>query len=291
MKIPKGIISAMLTPFHEDQTIDEQTTRRQVNRLIDNGIHGLFILGTNGEFFNMDEDEKVEFAKIVVDEVKGRIPVCAGTGTIRTDEVIRLTQRMEEVGVDMISVITPYLMTISQQELIDHYLSIAESTSLPILIYHMPQRTNNVLAPESVAFLSTIPNIVGIKDSTGDFDQILKFIEVTGDDFSVYSGADSLILWTLQAGGAGAIAATSNLFPALVSSIYTNWKEGDLDAARKAQEQLRPIRNASSMASTPAVFKKAMQLLGEPVGPARFPVKEIDIEVTKEIEKVLELYK
>ncbi|WP_019154015.1 dihydrodipicolinate synthase family protein, partial [Robertmurraya massiliosenegalensis] len=197
----EGIITAMLTPFDENQRIDEEVTRNHVNRLINEGVHGLFILGTNGEFFSMSSDEKVEYAKIVVDEVNGRIPVCAGTGAINTNETIELTKRMEQVGVDSVSVLTPYLMTISQKELLNHYKRIAVATKLPMIIYHMPGRTNNTLTPDTVAELSKISNIVGIKDSTGNFDQILKFIEATEEDFAVYSGADSLILWTLMAGG------------------------------------------------------------------------------------------
>ncbi len=286
----KGIITAVLTPFKEDQTIDEAAARKQVNRLIDGGISGLFILGTNGEFFSLTMDEKVQFARIVVDEVKGRIPVCAGTGAISTAEVIELTRRMEEAGVDSVSVITPYLMTLTQQELEKHYKKVATMTSLPILIYHMPGRTNNRLSPETVAELSKVENIVGIKDSTGDFDQILQFIRATDDDFAVYSGADPLILWTLMAGGQGAIAATSNMYPKLVVSIYDHWKNGDLHMARKAQEKLRSIRDASSMASTPAVFKKAMEILGHPVGPPRDPVEPVTQEVEEKLKKVMEAY-
>ncbi|WP_180827283.1 4-hydroxy-tetrahydrodipicolinate synthase [Bacillus sp. UMB0728] len=286
----KGIITAMLTPFKEDQTIDEAAARKQVNRLIDEGISGLFILGTNGEFFSLSMDEKVQFARIVVDEVKGRIPVCAGTGAISTAEVIELTRRMEEAGVDSVSVITPYLMTLSQQELVNHYKKVASATSLPILIYHMPGRTNNRLSPETVAELSRVENIVGIKDSTGDFDQILQFIRATDDDFAVYSGADPLILWTLMAGGQGAIAATSNMYPKLVVSIYDHWKNGDLDKAREAQEKLRSIRDASSMASTPAVFKKAMELLGHPVGPPRDPVEPVTQAVEEKLKEIMKAY-
>ncbi len=286
-----GIITAMLTPFHEDQTIDEATTRKQVNRLINEGISGLFILGTNGEFFSLSNEEKVEFARTVVDEVKGRVPVCAGTGSIRTQEVIDLTKKMEEVGVDSVSVITPYLMTISQEELISHYKKVAEATSLPLLIYHMPSRTNNTLYPETVAELSKIENIVGIKDSTGNFDQILKYLEVTDKDFAVYSGADSLILWTLMAGGSGAIAATSNMYPNLVVSIYEHWKNGNIETAREAQEKLRSIRDASNMASTPAVFKKAMELLGHPIGPPRDPVEKLtSLEIINKLKSIMKEY-
>lgn len=290
MTIMEGIITAMLTPFDEHQKMDEGATRKQVNRLINEGVHGLFILGTNGEFFSMSSDEKVAFAKIVVDEVNGRIPVCAGTGAINTREAIELTQRMEKVGVDSVSVLTPYLMTISQEELLNHYKRIAAATALPIIIYHMPGRTNNTLLPETVAKLSKISNIVGIKDSTGNFDQILKFIEVTEDDFAVYSGADSLILWTLLAGGKGAIAATSNMYPKLVVSIYENWKNGELSKARQAQEKLRSIRDASNMASTPAVFKAAMELLGVSAGPPRYPVERVSEEVKNKLIKIMNEY-
>ncbi|MRG85013.1 4-hydroxy-tetrahydrodipicolinate synthase [Salinibacillus xinjiangensis] len=285
-----GIYTAMLTPFKDDYTIDEVATRNLVNHLIDRGVDGLFILGTNGEFFSMSHEEKVHFAKIVVNEVKGRVSVCAGTGAISTDEVIMLTKDMETIGIDIVSVLTPYLMTISQQELTSHYTKVAESTNLPILMYHMPGRTNNELQPETVKELSRIPNIVGIKDSTGDFNQILKYIEITDEDFSVLSGADPLILWTLLAGGKGAIAASSNMVPELVVSIYKHWKNGEIQKAYDAQQKLRMLREASSMASTPAVFKKAMELLGIPVGPPRLPVKEIPKDVENKIIEILKHY-
>lgn len=287
----EGIITAMLTPFDENQRIDEEVTRNHVNRLINEGVHGLFILGTNGEFFSMSSDEKVEYAKIVVDEVNGRIPVCAGTGAINTNETIELTKRMEQVGVDSVSVLTPYLMTISQKELLNHYKRIAVATKLPMIIYHMPGRTNNTLTPDTVAELSKISNIVGIKDSTGNFDQILKFIEATEEDFAVYSGADSLILWTLMAGGKGAIAATSNMYPKLVVSIYENWKNGEIEKAREAQEKLRKIRDASNLASTPAVFKAAMEILGVSAGPPRYPVEQVSEEVKNKLIEIMNEYK
>lgn len=286
----KGIISAMLTPFHQNQAIDKTSIRVQVNRLIKEGVHGLFILGTNGEFFSLSTEEKVSIAEIVVDEVNGRIPVWAGTGAISTQEVINLTKKMEQVGVDAISVLTPYLMTLSQKELLNHYRKIADSTSLPIIIYHMPQRTNNMLTPETVAQLNKIDNIVGIKDSSGDLELIQKYIDATDDNFSVYAGTDSLILKTLLAGGAGAVAATSNMVPSLVVSIYNHWINGHLEKAHQAQEKLMLLREASSMASIPAVFKKAMELLGYPVGPPRAPIEEVSVEIEQKVKKILEQY-
>lgn len=290
MKPLKGIVPALLTPFTNKQELNEPATRQLVNHLIDSGVHGIFALGTNGEFFALSNEEKVKVAQIVIGETNGRVPVIVGTGGNSTKEVIELSKRMEEIGADFLSVVTPYYEPPSQNELITHYQLIAESTSLPILLYNMPSRTGISLTPSTVAELSRISNIVGIKDSSGNFDLILQYIEETGSDFTVLSGSDSLILWTLMAGGDGAVAATANMFPELVTSIYENWKHGDFEKAKRAQQKLRAIRNASKMATTPSVFKKAVELLGIPVGPPRFPVSELSESSTQVLKEVLKTY-
>lgn len=290
MKPLKGIVPALLTPFTNKQELNEPATRQLVNHLIDSGVHGIFVLGTNGEFFALSNEEKVRVAQIVIGETNGRVPVIVGTGGNSTKEVIELSKKMEEIGADFLSVVTPYYEPPSQNELITHYQLIAESTSLPILLYNMPSRTGISLTPSTVAELSRISNIVGIKDSSGNFDLILQYIEETGSDFTVLSGSDSLILWTLMAGGDGAVAATANMFPELVTSIYENWKNGDFEKAKRAQQKLRAIRNASKMATTPSVFKKAVELLGIPVGPPRFPVSELSESSTQVLKEVLKTY-
>ncbi|TCP23761.1 4-hydroxy-tetrahydrodipicolinate synthase [Scopulibacillus darangshiensis] len=287
----KGVVPAILTPLTKEEEINEPVTRQLVNHLIESGVHGIFCLGTNGEFATLSEEEKIKVAQIVIEETNGRVPVIVGTGGNSTKEVIAFSKKIEETGANMLSIITPYFDPPSQTELIKHYEKIAAATSLPIILYNMPSRTGVSLAPETVSVLSRIPHIEGIKDSSGNFDLILQYIEQTDDDFSVLSGNDSLILWTLMAGGEGGVAATANMFPELVLSIYDNWKKGNLEEAKLSQNKLRAIRNASKMGTTPSVFKKAVELLGIPVGPPRSPVMELSEEATNRLRDVLQLYK
>ncbi|WP_153722984.1 4-hydroxy-tetrahydrodipicolinate synthase [Sporosarcina cascadiensis] len=286
-----GIVPALLTPLTETHEINENVTRQLVRRLVDKGVHGLFTLGTNGEFFTLSQDEKVKLASIIVDEVNGQVPVAVGTGGNSTREVIELSKRMEDVGADVLSIITPYFDPPSQQELIAHYEKIAEGTNLPIILYNIPSRTGVSLSPDTVKHLSKVPSIKGVKDSSGNFDNILQYINLTDDDFTVMSGTDSLIYWTLLAGGSGAVAATANVFPDIALSIYDNWKKDDHIKAMQAQEALRDIRNLSTKATVPAVYKKMLELQGVPVGPPRAPVMEAELSLTKEIQNTLDQYK
>lgn len=286
---PEGIIPAMITPFTANDEIHEQGIRQLVNRFIDAGAQGIFCLGTNGEFFSLSYDEKVRIAEIAADEAKGRIALYMGTGGIGTREVVKLSREMERFGIDALSVITPYFLPFSQKELLYHYQTVAASTSLPILLYNIPARTGVSLEPATVAELSRVPNIVGIKDSSGSFEHILRYIESAGPDFSVLAGTDSLILWTLIAGGKGAIAATANIAPKLVVSIYELWRMGRLAEAQKQQNQLRPIRAAIQEGTLPSALKETMTLLGLPAGRARAPVSPIDDRVKEALLGLIKL--
>jgi 4-hydroxy-tetrahydrodipicolinate synthase len=288
---PTGIIVAMVTPMTPDEEINEKELRRQVNRMIDADVHGLFCLGTNGEFYALSMEEKLEVIRIVLDENKGRLPVCAGTGCITTKDTIYLSQKAQELGVDALSIITPYFVSISQEELFNHYKQIAGAIDIPIIIYNIPARTGIHIDSRTVAKLSLIPNIIGIKDSSGNFNNILRYIEETGEHFKVLSGNDSLILWTLIAGGSGAISGIANLFPERLSSIYGLWRQGNIEKAKKVQHSIRPIRDTLKLANPNSVVKRAMNLLGYEVGPARSPVSGIDEKLDEELNKVLALYK
>jgi len=194
------------------------------------------------------------------------------------------------MGVDALSVITPYFLTFTQKELIDHYKTLADSTPLPILLYNIPARTANALQPATVAELSKIPNIVGIKDSSGSYDNILQYMDAAGADFSVLAGTDSLILSTLLAGGKGAIAATANLFPGLAVSIYENWKKGDIEEAEVSQRKLRAIRSAFQWGTLPSVLKEAMNMAGLSAGPCRMPVGPLTEERRESLRQVMQHY-
>ena len=226
----KGIIPPIITPMNEDETINETELRNQVNRQIRGGVHGLFPFGTNGEGYILSEAEKEQVLSIVIDETKGRVPVYAGTGCISTKDTIRQSRMAQALGADVLSIITPSFAAASQDELYEHYRAVAEAVDMPIVLYNIPARTGNALAPATVARLSRIDNIVGAKDSSGNFDNMLQYIEQTreGGGFAVLSGNDSLILWNLLAGGTGGIAGCANVFPEVMASIYDYFMAGDM---------------------------------------------------------------
>ncbi|GAA4864927.1 4-hydroxy-tetrahydrodipicolinate synthase [Paenibacillus vulneris] len=287
----KGIIPAMLTPLTEDQKVNEPVVRQLTNRLIESGVHGIFILGTNGEFHLLSTEEKLAMARIVIEEVKGRVPVIVGTGGGTTEEVIELSRQMEQLGADAVSIITPFFIAPSQEELIVHYTRIAESTKLPIVLYNIPSRTGVNLEPETAAVLAKLPNIVGIKDSSGNFANIENYIKATqGEAFTVFAGTDSLILKTLLAGGVGAVAATANMLPETVVSIYNHWQNGNIEEAQKAQEALQPLRDTFALGTLPSVLKKAVELSGIPVGPPKSPVSVVSGEALKKVQAMVDSY-
>jgi 4-hydroxy-tetrahydrodipicolinate synthase len=253
-----------------------------LDRLIQGGVHGLFVLGTNSEFYALDELEKQQVIATAVEHVHGRLPVYAGTGAETTREVIRLTKMAEREKVDGVSVITPYFISPNQQEIFDHFRRIAESTSLPVILYNNPATCGGVkIDVDTVARLAEIPNIVGIKDSSGDLQNTLEYVRVCPKRFSVLMGRDTLIYSALQFGVRGAIPATANIAPALLAEIYNAFQRGDMKASQAAQLRLHPIRMALTLGSAPGGVKAALELLGLGIGPCRSPIAPL----TKENEK------
>ncbi|MCI6031317.1 4-hydroxy-tetrahydrodipicolinate synthase [Fusobacterium varium] len=286
----KGVIVPLLTPMNDDETINEKELRNQINRQIESGIHALFPLGTNGEAYILSREEKEQVLKIVVDEAKGRVPVYGGTGCISTKETIELSLKAKEIGVDVLSIITPSFAAASQDELYEHYKEVAKAVDLPIVLYNIPARTGNALAPATVEKLSKIPNIVGVKDSSGNFDNMLQYIEKTRyrKDFAVLSGNDSLILWCLLAGGRGGIAGCANVFPSTMASIYDTFIAGNLDKAREIQDSIRSFRDCFKFGNPNTIVKTAVSLLGYPVGKCRKPFCQVPEAGIEAIKKVLE---
>lgn len=287
METPYGIIPAMVTPLTADDKINEAALRKLTNHLIRGGSHGLFAVGSQGEFWALSADEKQRVWETVVEETDRRVPVYAGTAAVTTREAIALTRLAEQSGVDAVSILTPFFVPISQDELYHHYRAIAESTSLPVLLYGNPARTGIKISPDLLARLAEIDNIVGIKDSSGDLELTAQYIRVTSPDFSVLMGRDTLILAALQYGAKGAIAATANVSPALVANIYDCFKAGDLGGARHAQEALAPLRLAFTWGTFPVVIKEALDLMGMEGGPARSPVSPMSPEQRQRLKRVL----
>lgn len=284
----KGIIAAMVTSMNEDETLNEAEIRRQVNRQIAAGADAVFCLGTNGEFYIQSEEEKLEVIRIVVDEVAGRVPVYAGTGCPGTKATIELSLKAKALGVDVLSIISPYFAAISQKEIYEHYKAIAEAVDLPIVMYNMPARTGNNISPETCAELAKIENIAGIKDSSGNWENLKGYIEATrGMHFSVLSGNDSLILPTLKEGGHGGITAVANIYPHTMVSIYQRFLAGDVAGAEEAQNSIANIRACFKFGNPNTVTKKATNLTGNPVGPCRAPFNYLSDEAVEVIKKTL----
>lgn len=285
---PKGVIPAMVTPLNQDYKLNESGLRKLVDFLIEGGVHGLFVVGTSGEFYGFTPEEKREIVQITVDEAKGRLPVYAGTGAITTKDTIALTRIAQESGADAVSVLTPMFIKPSQQELYRHYKAIAESTDLPVVLYNNLPKTGVTITADTVERLADIPNIVGVKDSTGDFTLTAEYIRRTRNkDFHVLAGRDTLIHACMCYGGSGSIAACANIAPRLLADIYDKYVAGDVAGSLEAQYKVAPIRMAFSLGSFPTVLKESLELLGIDAGPSLSPIGTMSSEERQELKVVL----
>lgn len=290
MKIFRGIIPPIITPMKEDETIDEEELKNQVDRMLKAGVHGLFPFGTNGESYILTEKEKEQVLSVVVRENRGRVPVYAGSGCIGTRDTIRMSQMAEWLGADVLSVITPWFAKASDEELYAHYCAVARAVKIPVILYNIPARTGNSLSPALVERLSQVENIVGVKDSSGNFDNMLQYLERTRkrEDFIVLSGNDSLILWNLLAGGAGGIAGCANVYPETMTAIYERFMAGDLKGARRAQDSIRSFRDCFRYGNPNTIVKTAVAMLGYPVGKCRAPFDQISPEGIEALRRVID---
>src|SRR5262249_52367395 len=256
-----------------NEDLDLPRLRWFLDRLITAGVHGIFVLGTNSEFYALDEREKQEVIATAVAHVNKRVPVYAGTGAESTREAVRLTRMAEKEGADGVSVITPYFISPNQQELVDHYRRIAEATHLPVILYNNPSTCGGLMiGVDTVAWLAEVPNILAVKDSSGDLQNTQEYIRVVPERFSVMMGRDTLIFPALVMGARGAVPATGNIAPRLLVEIYESFRRGDVEASRRAQLRLNPLRMALTLCTPPGAVKAALEILGTPIGPCRSPV-------------------
>ncbi|MFO0808423.1 MAG: 4-hydroxy-tetrahydrodipicolinate synthase [Gemmataceae bacterium] len=268
-----GVIPPVVTPMHDDESLDLPRLGALIDRQLSAGVHGIFVLGTTGEFYAVDADEKRAIIAAAVAHVNRRVPVLAGTGGITTRDAVRLTQMAEREGADAVSVITPFFIQPTQQEMFDYFRQVAEATRLPVLLYTNPAMTGGVkLDVGTVARLAEIPNVVGIKDSGGDLTTLIEYVRATPAEFAVFQGRDTLIEPALCYGAKGAVPGTANIAPELAVAIYTAHQRGDAIGAREAQRRFSPVRLALSHTTAPGGIKVAMSLLGVSAGPNRGPI-------------------
>jgi 4-hydroxy-tetrahydrodipicolinate synthase len=285
----EGIIPAVVTPFDQNENVDEGGFRTILNYLIDSGVHGLFPVGSQGEFFSLTNEEKKRLIDIAVEEARGRVFVMPNTGAITTRESIELSQYAEKAGADCVSVITPFFISPDQQELYEHIKAICESVKIPVLCYNNPGRTGGVaLTPTTLARLAEeVPNFAGIKDSSGDLTQVAEMIRLCPSDFKVIMGRDTLIYGALTYGAAGAVAATANVAPKLIVEIYEAYREGDYDRAKECQRNLAPLRVAFGLGTFPVVVKEALNVMGLPGGRCRKPIQPLNSEKRAQLRDIL----
>ena len=287
----KGIITPIITPMNPDESVNLPELRNQIERQIAGGVHGIFCFGTNGEGYILSTQEKEEILEATIDQVKGRVPVYAGTGCISTRDTIYMSRRAQELGADVLSIITPSFAAASQKELYDHYCEVAKHVDLPIVLYNIPPRTGNKLLPETVAKLARDVDVIqGAKDSSGDLENLKAYIRLTqdvGKPFSVLAGNDGAILTCLKEGGAGGIAGRANLYPKSLASIYNSFVAGDIAQAEKLQDAVATLQRGFRFGNPHTVIKKAVAMLGYPVGDCRRPFNYLCDEGIAELQAVL----
>lgn len=289
MFLPEGIVIPVITPIDENGRFNEPVYRQLIDFWADNGIDGVFPFGTTGEFYAFNDDEYRHVLEVTKDAVRGRMAIYAGANHITTAGVIRIAKIAEEVGVDALSVLTPMFVSQTQEELKHYYSSIAQATSLPIIIYNNKPKTNVTVEPKTVAELAKIPNIVGVKDSTGDMTNTEEYLRLTRDipDFHVMVGRDTLIYAGLCYGASGAIASCANIAPKLPVDIYRAYKAGNHIAALDAQFKLAELRINTNLGTFPVVIKEGLRMLGYDAGDCIRPIAPLTTEARAKLHQVL----
>ena len=274
MFMPKGIIVPVVTPVDENYKFNEAAYRKLIEYFVENGVHGIFPFGTTGEFYAFTDEEYEHILRVTKDAVAGRMDIYAGTNSITPDGVIRLAKIAEKVGVDALSVLTPMFVSQTQEEVETFYRTVAAATKLPVIIYNNKPKTNVTVTPETIAKLADIPNIVAVKDSTGDMTNAEEYLRLTRGkkDFCVLMGRDTLIYGALCYGAAGAITSCANVAPMLAVEIYNKYMEGDMQGALEAQFKFSALRIATNMGTFPVVLKEGLKLIGHNCGDCMPPI-------------------
>ena len=288
----EGVFPALITPFQRNsgKNLDLDGLRSNIAHLVAAGVHGVVPCGSTGESATLSFAEHEQVIEVTIDEVDGKLPILAGTGSNNTSEALRFTKAAKDVGADGVLVISPYYNKPNRSGLIKHYTALADC-DIPVVVYNVPGRTGQNLTPDIIAELATHPNIVGVKEASGDVNQISTIIELTRDeDFTVISGDDNLTLPILALGGGGVISVVANLFPKPLIQLYDAVNKGDFETARDIHFNISPLFRAMFIESNPIPVKKAAELLGMAAGPLRLPLDEASEQTTAKLKEVLSKY-
>jgi 4-hydroxy-tetrahydrodipicolinate synthase len=282
-----SLITAMVTPFHEDGSLDLDGAQALTKHLLDTGTDTVFVTGSTGESPTLTDREKLDLWRAAVEAAEGRGRVLAGTGTYDTAESVRLTQEAEGAGVDGVVLVTPYYSKPPQRGLLEHFRTVAKATGLPVMLYNIPGRTACAIEVATLLELAEVDNIVGVKDSTGDLKEVARIITETPSDFDVYSGDDWATFSFMCMGAAGVVSVAAHLVGERIQELIRSCTAGDLSAAWKVHTGLMPLVSALFITSNPIPVKAALELAGRPVGPPRLPLVPATEEERQRIEAAL----
>lgn len=284
------VITAMVTPIHpEKDKVCKKRIHHLVNHLIANGSDGLVVAGTTGESPTLSHDEKIKLFRQVIETNAGRAKLIAGTGSNNTAETISFTKEVAELGgIDAVLVVAPYYNKPNQDGLYAHFVAVAEASDLPVVIYNIPGRSVVNIEPETIIRLAKLPNIVGVKESSGNLDNISKIIAETPEDFLVYSGDDSLTLPILAVGGDGVISVASHVVGKEMQEMIQAFARGEVQKAASIHRSLLPIMNGLFAVPNPAPTKYLLNQQGISVGPVRLPLVDLNAEQGTKLQAILE---
>jgi 4-hydroxy-tetrahydrodipicolinate synthase len=282
-----AVVTAMVTPFHEDHSLDLEAARSLAAHLLERGTESLVVAGSTGESPTLTHKEKLELFRAVIEVAQGRGRVLCGTGTYDTAETLQLSREAERLGADGLLLVTPYYNKPPQRGLLEHFSQVAGAVSIPVVAYNIPGRTGIRIEHDTLLRMAEVPNIVGVKDSTGDFQAISKLISEAPPDFEVYSGDDWATFGYLCLGAVGVVSVAAHLVGGRIKQLCDLIGSGDIPAARKIHEELTPLFNALFITSNPIPVKTALEMVGHPVGPPRLPLVPATAEERERIRKAL----
>ncbi|MGQ9499786.1 MAG: 4-hydroxy-tetrahydrodipicolinate synthase [Dissulfurimicrobium sp.] len=290
-KAIQGAIVAIVTPF-KDGRLDEEALKNLIEWQIEAGTHGIVPCGTTGESATLSYEEHMKVVELTVATVKGRVPVIAGTGSNSTDETIMLTRHAKKVGADAALVITPYYNKPTQEGLYQHFKKVADECKFPMILYNVPGRTSVNMLPETVARCAKNRYIIGIKEATGNLNQVTNVIRLCPKDFIVLSGDDFTAMPTVAIGGKGVISAASNVMPKEIASMMNAALSGDMEKARDINLKLFPLFESLFIETNPVPAKTALALMGKiPSGEVRLPLCQMSDANQEKLKEVLKEYK
>ncbi|BAM69966.1 MULTISPECIES: 4-hydroxy-tetrahydrodipicolinate synthase [Methanothermobacter] len=291
MKI-EGTVVAMVTPFTEDDVVDEAGLRENINYLIENGVDGLLVAGTTGESATITHEEQRRMIDILVDEVNGRVRTVAGAGSNSSREAMGLVEYAEDAGADAALVITPYYNKPQPHGLIEHYTMLEEAADIPLIIYNVPSRTGTDIDVDTVAELAKLDGIIGIKEASPDLDKVSmlrsRLMDLGLDDFTVLSGNDNLTLPMISMGAEGVISVVANVDPARMSRLVNEALSGDFESAMKTHYELYSLMKVLFIESNPVPVKEALNMMGRPAGHVRMPLAPLQDANRERLMMVLE---